>query len=316
MYLDRVLPSALAHVAGLVSSVATATIERPLALPRGVPVVAVGGSTFGGSGKTRVALACASSLAREGARVVLVGHAYRARPLRPRIVTTHDVLEEVGDEALVCARGLDERGFAERASVVVAPTRQAAVDYAASLDARPDVIVIDGPLQTSPVRASLSILAVDAHVPWGGWDLRAPREALLARTDHVVRVDATPEAALLEGRRIPIASMAHLRLGLFTALARPDRLVRGLARSGIVPRAVVHTGDHGPLRASARRRLGRFSTAGTPVDVWLATSKCATHLDAAELAGELRVAIVDDAFCVPKMVERALRALRTGTAPE
>ena len=41
--------------------------------------------------------------ARAGARVALVGHAYRATPGRARVVAPDDALHEVGDEALVAA---------------------------------------------------------------------------------------------------------------------------------------------------------------------------------------------------------------------
>ncbi|MBX3188005.1 MAG: tetraacyldisaccharide 4'-kinase [Labilithrix sp.] len=298
---------AFEEVLGLVTRAAR-TIARPLALPRGVPVVTVGGSTFGGSGKTRLALACASMLGERGARVVLVGHAYRARPGHARIVAPGDALAIVGDEALACARVLAARGLA-RVRVVVAERRQSAVDFAAAMDDRPDVIVIDGPAQLAPERAALSLLALDAHAPWSrGWDLRAPRAALVAATDHRVFVDAAPEregrVALASGRTVVLDELAGLRVGLFTALARPDRLVRGLARRGVAPRVTVHAADHGPLRVGERRRL---AGAAGDVDLWLATPKCATHLDSAELVAPL--AILEDALRVPPSVARALAAL-------
>lgn len=231
------------------------SLPRPLVVPPRVRVITVGGATLGGSGKTRVALGCARELVRMGARVVLVGHAYRARPRRPRIVRPDDPIAEVGDEALACARELD-------APVVVAPSRQAAVDFACGLA---DLVVIDGPLQIAPVRASLALLAVDADAPWGAGapppagDLRAPREALLAHADHVVAVDARPPTIELE------------RFGLFTAIARPDRLLRGLARR---PAVVLSAPDHGPAHRVARE-VARWDPF---VDGWVATSKCAIHL--------------------------------------
>jgi tetraacyldisaccharide 4'-kinase len=257
--------------------------------------ITVGGATLGGSGKTRVALACVRELARHGANVVLVGHAYRAVPARARVVSPNDRLADVGDEALACARALASE---RRARVVVGATRQAAVDLAASLSPHVDAIVIDGPLQLAPERSTLALLAVDADAPWGAGDvppagdLRAPREALLASADHVVPVDATPRGLTLDGRAIDLATLAASvaqegsRLGLFTAIARPDRLERALERLGLAPHVVVRAADHGPLTAQAARRLG-----DAKVDLWLATSKCAVHLEA--LSGRIPLAVLD-----------------------
>lgn len=264
-------------------------INRPLRRPPGIAVVTVGGSTLGGSGKTRVAIAAARVLADAGARVTLVGHGYRTRG-PARVVNVDDALALVGDEALVAARAL-----AGRATVVSGPIRQAAVDLAAR--GRPDVLVLDGPLQLSPERASLSLLAVDADRPWGaGADLRAPRDALLAHADHVVPVPALPRGAWLDAELVPLSSLPG-RLGLFTAIARPDRLAVSLRQTGITLHAVVHAPDHGPVK----ERL-----AAHPVDLWLATAKCALHVQGA------KVAILDGEFELPDVVRLALLSAHGG----
>ena len=297
-------------------------LSRPLRVPlrteagaHPLLTVTVGGSTLGGSGKTRVALACACELASHGANVVLIGHAYRASPGMPRVVTPADSVADVGDEALACAREL-ARACADRVRVVVAPSRQAAVDFAAHLVPRVDAVVLDGPLQLAPVRSSLSILSLDAAAPWGSGmgppagDLRASREALLARADHVVHVDATPRSVRLgaSARTIELASFASsssgMRLGLFTALARPDRLLRALELAGVRVREIVRAPDHGPLSPDLVRRL---DDAEGRVDLWLATSKCAVHLEVRAL-GE-RLAILDGSLALPHAAALALRNL-------
>lgn len=245
----------------------TRSVTRPLRLPDG-PVITVGGSTFGGSGKTRVALAVAEAIGG-----VLVGHAYRAHPGRARWVSPEDALEDVGDEAIVCAR---------RVPTVVAPSRQEAVDLAAT---RRLPIVIDGPLQVAPVRATLSLLAVDADAPWGGGDLRAPRRVLEEATDAVVPVPATTHG---------IESLQHAPFGLFTALARPGRLLKALPRA---PRSVVHVPDHGPN--------GRVMLDERGIDAWVATPKCAIHLRR-RAAPTLPVVELDDRFELPADVVRLL----------
>jgi tetraacyldisaccharide 4'-kinase len=302
--LSAVWPEALARVhAGF----AARAIAQPLTIPRGVMVVTVGGATLGGSGKTRIALAVSRALAERGARVILVGHAYRARPTRARVVVQDDALVDVGDEALMCARALGGAG-----RVVVAPVRQAAVDFAASLAPRVDVIVVDGPLQFAPVRASLALLAVDAHAPWGAGalppagDLRAPRAALLAQADLVVPVDAMPRAAIVDGTRVDLSSLVAPaggpRLGLFTAIARPARLEHALQRAGLDLPVIVRVPDHGPVTAALARRLR-----AAEVDLWLATDKCRLHL--AKVVSGRSIAQLDGACALPPEAGAALAAL-------
>jgi tetraacyldisaccharide 4'-kinase len=269
-------------------------VVRRLALPAKVRVVAVGGATFGGSGKTPLAIACAVELARRGARVALVGHAYRARPGRPRIVDVGDPLGLVGDEALVAARALQAHGV----RVVVAPRRSDAIAHA-SRDA--DVLVLDGVGQTAPVRASLALLAVDPVQPWSG-GLRAPVRVLLAACDRVVPVTLDSRGAWLDRSLIPWEALAARRVGLFCALGRPERLLRTLAARGVVPRAVVRTRDHGPFPPHALSRAAR-----APVDLWLATPKCALHVRAGPLP--VPVATLDHSVVLPAAVDDCLRDL-------
>jgi tetraacyldisaccharide 4'-kinase len=176
--------------------IGTRTVVRRLDLPAWTRVVAIGGATLGGSGKTPLAIACAAELAATGARVALVGHAHRARPRRARVVTPGDPLHEVGDEALVATRQLATAGV----PVIVAPRRSAAIDFAARCA---DVLVLDGVAQTSPTRASLALLSVDAAEPWGRacvvphGDLRAPKAVLLSACDEVVAIgDANNHVAI------------------------------------------------------------------------------------------------------------------------
>jgi tetraacyldisaccharide-1-P 4'-kinase len=231
--------------------------------------------------------------------VAFVGHAYRARPGRARVVSPNDSLLEVGDEALVAASALEAHGV----PVIVAGSRALAVELAAR---RADVLVLDGVLQTAPSRASLSLLAVDAEEPWGRaeavpprGDLRAPIASLLAATDLVVRVgegslDATVTSggAHLGDTFYSWETLRPLRLGLACALARPRRLLRSLARHGITPVAAAFAGDH---RSIAARAVGH------PVDLWLATAKCARHMPATSTP----LATLDhDVVCSPTLATR------------
>jgi len=273
--------------------VAAARLVRPLVVVGGARVIAVGGATLGGSGKTPLAIACARQVAGDGGEVVLVGHAYRARPGRCRVVSVEDSPDVVGDEALMAARALAGVG----ARVVVAPTRQAALDHALSLA---PVAVLDGVAQLSPRRADLALLVVDGARPWGAGqcpprgDLRAPRRALLSRCDRVVvlggagsslgeagrpvdGVAAVADGAWLEGDRLGWDAIRPRRVGLWTALARPSRVLASLERHGVVPRLHAAHGDHSPPSlAELRSAVDQARHAG--VDLWLATAKCATRL--------------------------------------
>jgi tetraacyldisaccharide 4'-kinase len=271
-------------------------LARPLAWGEGTRVVAVGGATLGGSGKTPLAIACARALADGGARVAFVAHGYGASLRAAHEVPvvepcTEAALDRYGDEALLAARSL-----AGRAPVFVASDRQAALDRAAAVA---DVVVLDGPLQTKPRRAALSLLALDAASPWGSGalpprgDLRAPREALLAACDRAILIGDDPDAsarvtsrgARLGGAPLAWIDLFRLRVGLFTALARPARLLAFLAQRGVVPARVERAPDHARLR-DLRLDAPRGNAPGAAradVDLWLASPKCALVLEAARI---------------------------------
>jgi tetraacyldisaccharide 4'-kinase len=304
-------------LSGVWSFAAERTVVRPLPLPPRVQVVAVGGATLGGSGKTPLAIACARELALRGARVALVGHAYRARPGWPRLVEAGDARAQVGDEALLAARSLQGCG----ARVVVAPRRAQAVALAATLA---DVLVLDGVLQTAPVRASLSLLAVDAVAPWGSGsvppcgDLRADVGALLGACDAVVPVGERGDlhdlatgahhdsrGVWLEGALLSWEAVRGSRLGLASALARPERVLRFLARRGVHPVVVVRAADHGRMSARA------LAAHDERLDLWLATPKCALHLP-----GPVRapLATVDHALVLSAVIRARLAVLAARAA--
>jgi tetraacyldisaccharide 4'-kinase len=272
------------------------SLVKPLLFPSDKRVIVVGGGTLGGSGKTPLAIECARYLASIGERVALVGHAYGAMPPEPLVVSLRDHVACVGDEALVAARAL----VGCDVPVVVAPTRQAALDLALT---RARVAVVDGVSQTSPVRAHLALLSVDALQPWGSGmcpphgDLRAPREALVSACDRIVAVgdDATlsydlspydrpihqvrtvSDGAWLDGVRLGWGEIRRHKVAVWTAIARPGRVMDQLAKVRVVPKLAIHVPDHGIASTSeTTRRAQRALEAG--VDLWLCTAKCAVHL--------------------------------------
>ena len=254
--------------AALWARVAAARLVKPLTWRAGAEVLAVGGATLGGSGKTPLCIAAARVLARDGVRVALVGHGYRARPGVARVVVSTDAVSAVGDEALACARALALA--LDRVPVVVGPTRQAALDLALTLA---DVAILDGVHQASP-RASLAWLAVDSRAPWGAGacpprgDLRAPRAALEGAADLVVPVSGTSRGIHLAGELVGWDAVRRLRVGLVTTIARPHRVEDLLAAHDVSPTLTRTFSDHSrPPHAAV--------VAGAPaLDVWVTTAKC------------------------------------------
>jgi tetraacyldisaccharide 4'-kinase len=252
----------------------------------GETVITVGGATLGGGGKTRLALATVAWLAERGVSVCVIGHAYKSHPKVARVVDSKDDVRVVGDEALACVRWLARRSNSARhpVSVVVAPTRQAAVDHAfRELGAR--VVVVDGVVQTSPKRADLALLAVDADAPWGSsacpplGDLRAPIDRLRDATDLIVEMplaNGSLEDDLGSSVAAPSVAVGK-RVGLITALARPDRIERALATMGIAPVVHVALGDH--ARPTTKDRAHFHDVAARHwLDAWIATDKCTAAL--------------------------------------
>ncbi len=282
------LGSVWAHVAAL-------RLEKSLIVPYAVKLVTVGGVTLGGSGKTPFAVAYAKREAEAGKKVAVIGHAHRARPGRARVVGSNDDVAAVGDEALACA--IELAGYAD---VVVAPHRQAAIDLA--LERGAEVLVLDGVHQTSPRRADLAVLVIDAAArrtdscPPAG-DLRAPLAAMRALANVVVEIGddeladvripgslralvVSDGAAASDGTIIPYELLRTKRLGLAISVAHQERVTGRLARKGVVVVRAIGVADH--RGHDLRHRLERTCRSHSDIDAWLTTSKCAAFVRSGE----------------------------------
>jgi tetraacyldisaccharide 4'-kinase len=319
--------------------------SRPVALPGGIRVVGVGGPTLGGSYKTPLVVALARAIADRGESVAVVAHGYGARrrvafskPGEARRVSPSDRPDDVGDDALLLAMALGERGAAADSSFCrsgrFAPGRNAVdvftgarrCDVLALAATCSPLVLVDGLLQTTPERLALSILVVDAHEPWSlgscppRGDLRASARALEAAADVVVSVfDAAVEtprdddspwrlesriagASNGAGRTLTLASLREMRLGLVLAVARPGRIVRSLRARGIEPVETRLFSDHAVPHPAGSR--------GRRVDAWLTSSKCATKLG--ETYDGAPLFVVDHRLEVPA---RVVDAVLTGSVP-
>jgi tetraacyldisaccharide 4'-kinase len=303
-------PLAAKLVSSMWRAVSARCVPRPIELPRAARVIGIGGATLGGSYKTPFAIALAQSLAKRGIDVALVGHAYRARPGRPRVVDPKDAVGDVGDDALFAARRLAGAGV----DVIVGPSRQAATAFAAR---RASLLVVDGLLQARPTRVARSILLLHGPQPWReghcppAGDYRAPLSALLCAADAAIVVrdeleshgdDGAPFDAVYRLDRalgpgaveLPVADLAGVAIGLLSAVARPERVLHALARRGIRPVTTLAFADHHrPTEAELDRATSRTTHR---IDAWVTTGKCATKLPA-RLHGA-PVLVLDHALCL------------------
>jgi len=188
----------------------------------------------------------------------------------------------------------------------------------------------------APIGSNLALLSLDGVDPWGRsaavpprGDLRAPVSVLLAACDAVVTIDDGAPASIdrvevdrdvwsarvvsrgahgPSGEILSWEDLRNVRTGLLTALARPDRVTRALARRGVKPCVIVHGRDHGPLPSFVRTVTARLASGAEPKpELWLATAKCALHAARSGLRGPL--ATLDYSVSIPPRLCDALRSI-------
>jgi tetraacyldisaccharide 4'-kinase len=236
LYLVRLLPSARA----------------------GIPVVAIGNLTVGGSGKTPLAIHVAELLKAGGWSPAIVSRGYGGTVRSPRGVSLASDPAQVGDEPVLMARR-------SGCPVWVGPDRVAVI--AALRHEHPDcnVIVLDDGLQHYRLRRDLEIAVVDARAFGNGFmlpagPLREPRTRLWT-VDAVVAhgTDAVKGYAMqLEGDELHRATdardrrkaqaFAGERVHAVAGIGDPNRFFLHLAKLGV--KVVPHPfPDHHPYRA-------------------------------------------------------------------
>jgi tetraacyldisaccharide 4'-kinase len=262
---------------------------RPVRLPAAGRVVGIGGAVLGGSYKTPLVIGLARALVGR-VRLAVVASGYATRAGGPVLVRPCLPVRLVGDEAALVGRALGPLGI----PVAVGRRRPEAIRAVASDGT---LVLVDGLLQSRPRRVHRSLLVLDAAAPWGAGhcppvgDLRAERNRLLEAADAVVlvgeesgpagldcgsmpifRVPSEVRGALTpDGTPVGLAALRRARLGLWLAVARPDRILRSLQAVGVRPWVVSLEADHAPPP--------RGGPSGTDrVDAWLTSAKCATKL--------------------------------------
>jgi tetraacyldisaccharide 4'-kinase len=225
----------------------------------GIPVIAIGNLTVGGSGKTPLAIHVAGLLKGKGWSPAIVSRGYGGTVKAPRGVTLASDPAEVGDEPVLMARrsGCPVWVGPERAAVVAA-LRQAHPDC--------DVVVLDDGLQHYALARDLEIAVVDSRAFGNGFmlpagPLREPRtrlwtvDAVVAHgTDRVkgyaMRLEGDVVHRATDAReRRPVKSFAGQRVHAVAGIGDPNRFFLHLAKLGV--QAVPHAfPDHHPFRAT------------------------------------------------------------------
>ncbi len=235
LYLVRLLPSARA----------------------GIPVIAIGNLTVGGSGKTPLAIHVAELLKTKGWSPAIVSRGYGGTVQAPRAVSLASDPAEVGDEPVLMARrsGCPVWVGADRAAVV-SRLREEHADC--------DVVILDDGLQHYALRRDIEIAVVDARGFGNGFllpagPLREPRtrlwsvDAVVAHgTDRVkgyaMRLEGEELHQATDARaRRTLAAFAGQRVHAVAGIGDPNRFFLQLAAAGL--QVVPHPfPDHHPFR--------------------------------------------------------------------
>ncbi len=225
----------------------------------GVPVIAIGNLTVGGTGKTPLAIHVAELLAAKGWSPAIVSRGYGGTVRAPRGVTLASDPAEVGDEPVLMARR-------SGCPVWVGPDRAAVISALRHSHPDCDVVILDDGLQHYRLRRDLEIAVVDARAFGNGMmlpagPLREPRtrlwtvDAVIAHgTDRVrgyaMRLEGQELHRATDAReRRAVQSFAGERVHAVAGIGDPNRFFLHLAQLGV--KAVPHPfPDHHPFRAA------------------------------------------------------------------
>jgi len=225
----------------------------------GIPVVAIGNLTVGGSGKTPLAIHVAELLKSKGWSPAIVSRGYGGRGTTPRAATLASDPADVGDEPVLMARrsGCPVWVGAERPKVIAA-LRQAHPEC--------DIVILDDGLQHYALARDLEVAVVDARGFGNGFmlpagPLREPRtrlwtvDAVVAHgTDRVkgyaMRLEGDVLHCATDAReRRSVKSFAAQRVHAVAGIGDPARFFQHLAKLGV--QVVRHPfPDHHPFRAA------------------------------------------------------------------
>jgi tetraacyldisaccharide 4'-kinase len=243
----------------------------------GVPVVAVGNLSVGGSGKTPLVQALARYYANQGHQVAIIMRGYGgAESGQPVQVRTEFTAAQVGDEAAMLARASAHLPIA----VWVGAHRPSVVRRAEQAGAT--LMILDDAFQRRDVARDVNILVLDGSRPWPfGNELVVPagplREPLSARqrASFAVLMDA-PQPSSAEAppyygvltyrlhKHLSAPAVKRLqgqRVLAFCGLGHPEKFFAALKQAGLSVAAAVRYPDHYPYPTKSLAYLQRQAKA-------------------------------------------------------
>ena len=286
------------------------------------PVVAIGGLTVGGSGKSPVAGTVARLLLDQGHRVAILSRGY-GRATRAQVVVCdgQQVLatpDQAGDEPVMLARQLGARAI-----VVVDRNRRAGARTACKQHGA-QVLVLDDAGQHYQAQRDLDIIVLDPTNPFGNGQL-LPAGPLRERPSRLKTADivwwhgsehAQPPTGTTYQRQVrssyrltglrdlclrdPGANQTLLAASAIkgqallaaTAIARPWTFTQLLIDHGLRPRATLIWPDHHRYTQADVARLAAAS-ADNDGAIVVTTAKDAAKLNSLALPKTLRVLVAE-----------------------
>jgi tetraacyldisaccharide 4'-kinase len=206
-----------------------------------VPVVVIGNLTAGGTGKTPLAIAVATSLREHGYRPGVVSRGHGGTQREPLLLGETPDPRQVGDEpCLIRASGVP---------VAVGRDRPAAARLL--LDAGCDVVVADDGLQHYALARDVEICVIDGARRFGNGrllpagplreplgrlrsvDLRVCNGGNAEAGEYPMQLHGDEAVALEGGERRPLAGFAGRPVHAVAAIGNPRRFFDSLRASGI-----------------------------------------------------------------------------------
>lgn len=293
----------------------------------GVPVIAIGNLTVGGTGKTPVTDALVKRLLARGLKVAVVSRGYGGsfRGEVGRVAAGDGRLlmsaAEAGDEPCLLARRNPEL------AVFVARKRAAGVRAAEAAGAQ--VVVLDDAFQHLAVQRDLDIVLLDSRAPFGNGHLlpagllrEAP--AALSRADLLVLTHAAVERqpvlpfagpllrcrhrladslVSLDGEVLPWSVVAGRRAAAFAGIARPADFFTALEARGVRLAATLALTDH---QAYTMVELKKLQSLCDNAQLMLTTEKDAVKLQPTDLPCPCLAAPLEVEFLEPEVLDQAL----------
>lgn len=215
----------------------------------GLPVICIGNLTLGGAGKTPVSALVRSRLGLMGKRAATLSRGYRGSIETPtRVDPATHTAAETGDEPLMLSASGE--AWVSRDRIAGATAMKAA---------GVEVVVMDDGHQNPTLKKTLSLVVIDAGLPFGNGfvcpkgPLREPVKDGLARADAVVLMGEgrVPDALkgwdrpVLRAKLSPVAELPAGRYVAFAGIGRPMRFFDSLkTRAGIELCDGVPFADH------------------------------------------------------------------------